>query len=609
MPRASTSRTRPPPLRRSLRHTGQSQSQSHSQSRLDSELGDQPSWLNSQTPQSQATQGVENSFLSISTAPLPPKYKITLALGQDIVLSDKEEKEAHVRGEELLSDGWRRHNDPEGDLEDLRKRFKRNAHVQSDQPISNRHSTQLNADVLWYTAGLRFPCVCSLNRLKYAYTPSSLPPITTRLSHLNASVDEANVAREIVDIPEWFSLSDDIDLDPSLDTIESFEITWNIKPPLPSSSQISDTGTAVDNSPNARQIEESRWRKGKFRAIEEPLLPLPPPNGTKLRNGEGNVETLGIILPPSDEMQMDVAKKLNGWEEESKRRKAYWRRLIRDDDGFGKIWNFLPLPYNHSSRYLPKPTKKIKIIPIPKYNLPRTYSTFEHPFHPALLRYISIAPFARVYWLLPIHGPILIPTLNHPMTSNLYPNATIPSSGMLCDTLLATVSTKSAKPIPINWTSTLLLNFIEHYLYPLYMDDNRPFGIISYVFSGPKPDPFIDLPTPPIVQSHAHLPTPINGEEKQREREKYSQDQMHNSCTSKPVRAESGDHLRIYCNAKYALELRTWLHNVKIPAVSISSKSAVQDGLPAINEQETMRIFYKTRLTLVGEKGEVLIVA
>jgi hypothetical protein len=30
------------------------------------------------------------------------------------------------------------------------------------------------------------------------------------------------------------------------------------------------------------------------------------------------------------------------WAEESKRRKSYWRRIIRSDESYGRIWSILP---------------------------------------------------------------------------------------------------------------------------------------------------------------------------------------------------------------------------------------------------------------------------
>ena len=140
----------------------------------------------------------------------------------------------------------------------------------------------------------------------------------------------------------------------------------------------------------------------------------------------------------------------------------------------------------------------------------------------------------------------------------------------------------------VDLTDTLLQHFWTSFLVPLQLNPSRPFGQLSVRLSGPKPDPFIDLPLPP--------PFP----EKDGRR---------------PVRVEAGDHMRLYVDAKYALKLRTWLRGVEVerrhlisnvPGMDMSDAKASDkaEGL-----EDIIKPFSKVRLALVDMLGEVLIVA
>jgi len=65
----------------------------------------------------------------------------------------------------------------------------------------------------------------------------------------------------------------------------------------------------------------------------------------------------------------------------------------------------------------------------------------------------------------------------------------------------------------------------------------------------------------------------------------------------RPVRVETGDHIRVYCNAKHALALRTWFHGIEVDRGSIQSGEGI------------LKLFHRVRLVLVGERGEALVVA
>ncbi|WVQ63107.1 uncharacterized protein L199_001258 [Kwoniella botswanensis] len=600
MPRVSSSKSNS--KRRSSRLATQSQSQSQS------EFDNSPSWLDPQSQsqsQSQSQQiQIDNSFLSISTASLPPKYSIKLALPVDTKLFSNEEKEYRVKGEEFLHDGWRRLDQPEGKLMSLRRKAKRIVSLPGHQASllgNNQQKQKEDAEdqIFWYNAGMKFPCVCSLTKYNHSYTYTTKPPQSTELQALNITDCEGPViAEDPKDLPGWYVGTDPIDLEPSLDHIKEFKITWNTAhPPFSAeyASQMSNPETVYEGSPTNVDLEKenNRLRKGKFKAIEvEPLLPL-------FLNGEGdkmNQTRHDVLLPPIVTANRDIDEE-KIWEEELKRRKAYWRKMIRDDDAFGRMWGIIPYPCTYPSRYLPPPITRKK-IKIPPYNLPRTYHSLSHPFHPNLPEYIQSEGSRRVYWLIPIHGPIYIPNLNHPLTENIYPGQVVPTKGELVDQIPDAAKDKD-KSKKIFWTSSSLLSLIQQFLHPLYMDDQRPFGVLGYTFSGAKPDPFLEIPY--------HSSTNTDDFET---RKKHNDNNVGFIDKHKMVKPECGDHLRIYCNLRYSLELRTWLHNVKIPIPNSNNNNDEKEkGEEEEKESKSVRIFYKTRLTLVGDKGEVLMVA
>ncbi len=118
---------------------------------------------------------------------------------------------------------------------------------------------------------------------------------------------------------------------------------------------------------------------------------------------------------------------------------------------------------------------------------------------------------------------------------------------------------------------------MSSFLIPLHQRDDQPFGAISIRLSGPKPDPFIAFTPPPPLVSHQHTPPGKQG--------------------TTPARVDAGDHVRVYCDARYALGLRTWLYGIEVDRAVIKAGTGM------------FRPFDKVRLVLAGERGEVLIVA
>jgi len=241
----------------------------------------------------------------------------------------------------------------------------------------------------------------------------------------------------------------------------------------------------------------------------------------------------------------------------------------------------------------------------PDYNLFRKYHSIAHSYHPDLHRYTTRNPYGRVYWLIPIHGPVIVPHLNDDVLTS--PIATtedaipIPSSATFAVKTPHTPRTKGRtnRPAPIPWTASLLDHFIQSFLLPLRR--SRVYGL-SIVFSAPKPDPFIALLPPPQLIEHAHSMKPGSNRKAEIEKENATTGVPpleEHSASGRPVRVEAGDHMRIYCDAREALSLRTWLHGIHV------------DGQPGQggNGEKGRRLFDKVRLCLIGEKGEVLIVA
>lgn len=281
-----------------------------------------------------------------------------------------------------------------------------------------------------------------------------------------------------------------------------------------------------------------------------------------------------------------------------------------------------------------------------------------------------------MYWLIPVHGPVVVQGVNtlpepqpRPSTraaskSDSPEDASIilsqfndtqssslgiPSVPIPSQATLSSVRPKvdlRTRPAPLAWTPALVRHFWTDFVLPLQTDPVLPLGNISLAVSGPKPDPFIALKPPKPLKRHMHA------------------GKAEHTLEIPPVRVEAGDHIRLYCDAKHALRLRTWLYGIEVDMESLVRESrsgtrgeaaagkavaAASDGrgtatglvakandlrravllsrqnagesAPAGAGQESaaaprmekskklVKLFDKVRLTLVGPRGEVLIVA
>jgi hypothetical protein len=180
----------------------------------------------------------------------------------------------------------------------------------------------------------------------------------------------------------------------------------------------------------------------------------------------------------------------------------------------------------------------------------------------------------------------------------------IPSSATFhLDMPAPLVSGKVSRPAFISWTGPLLNHFVQSFLVPLRQ--SRLFGL-SIAFSGPKPDPFIALIPAAPLRKHLNAGKPHLKDDNEM---KHGIDNTASSAvhetqrSSRPVRVEAGDHVRVYCDASEALSLRTWLHGIHVDLDGEAAAGA------ASKSSKGRRLFDKVRLCLIGQRGEVLIVA
>lgn len=370
--------------------------------------------------------------------------------------------------------------------------------------------------------------------------------------------------------------------------------------------------------------------------------------------------------------------------------------------------------------------------PPPNFVLPRALAQvppIPHPFHPDLIGYMTKYPTARVYWVIPVNGPVVVRGVNDHdlpgsatskkantrMHSPAAVDTSVQPAGMgskrelldsakhpLCPSTAHLAQSDDlpsvhplARPFPLLWTPTTLLLFWQR-LCSVQEDASRMFGGLSVVLSGPKPDPYLDLPLPSTMMSETATrgaSGTINPIGPKRHRGVLGRVAGATSTTTnvakthtdidvrartadavlnakphterhRPVLPECGDHIRIYLEAQYALSFRSWLHAVQLDDPHLSAVG--QDRAPGTEDGDEgrggpvgqartqagprpnlvpmsstigptisttgvtgtagtvgfeggskrvkeavgkVRRFNKVRMTLVGDRGEVLVVA
>lgn len=397
--------------------------------------------------------------------------------------------------------------------------------------------------------------------------------------------------------------------------MDEFETDWKNVPPAP--------------LPPPPPVEISRndvtdeWER----------LPVQPARSPQLEAGPSRQPTTTKKASESLLQPQIISPILNTDASEiSKQYKRWWRKEVHSDPSYGLMFSILPTPHSQPPpRKAPQRRSSSERLVYP-YKLPRAYYTFpdSHPYHPDISYYCFKRPMARVYWVIPIHGPVLIPGVNHPIdlavqngseevgdtrlkglipssatfapssSSPSAPVQPIPSSSSI--PFSPSVSETHLQPQPsaatIHWTPPKLSWFLQKWVRESWADDPRGwFGSLSWTLAGPSVSNWISLPeTPRELGSHVCV------------RSSTAKDGETSKCERKAVKPQMGDHLRMYCDAERALELRLFISKAWVPTRDFSG----QDRKLSEEEEAGLdkeRIMGKVRLCLVGDRGEALVVA
>lgn len=384
------------------------------------------------------------------------------------------------------------------------------------------------------------------------------------------------------DVLPWSTEEDaEAELDAALDLLDDFECQWKYAEPWPRRGKgkgrappPSSSADSSQQSPAAfftqRSLSSPRPRRLQFDAStscdsvlldDEPPSPQPHPPLRSSPRPPARAETQ--TPPPSSAIStptVDDSPLPDDYVEDARLRRAWWRDRA---NGFGAFWSSIQR-ITYPSPSSPADKRRRRSARDDAYRIARNMDDFAHPFHPDVAHYCAKAK-ARVYWLIPIHGPVIVPGLQDPVSD---PAARPWASGAEFAQAHTPPESPLSKPRQLQWTPALLNLFLKTRFEPAWMDTERPYGPLHLTFSGPKPDPYLALRPPQLLTTHQHVPWGKEGRA--------------------PVRVEAGDHMRIYCDAARAMSFRTWLHWWQV---------------------EGERPFDKARFALIGPRGEVLVVA
>lgn len=219
-----------------------------------------------------------------------------------------------------------------------------------------------------------------------------------------------------------------------------------------------------------------------------------------------------------------------------------------------------------------------------------------HPFHPDVRRYCRRSG-ARVHWVVPVHGPVVLPGWGDPIAGGRTPFTSRgeingegvpdstegverkkPEGGKGGGEGEAEDGRRKEKARPVLWTPALLAEFAAALV---QLQHEGRYGRLRIAPSGPTPDPFLPASRSVVPARHAH----VRNRRRPRGADGAEPPVLAAPDEHPPVGVECGDHLRLYVDAHRALSLRTWLAHW-------------HDGHLA-----------KCRLALVAPSGECLIVA
>ncbi|KAJ9102296.1 hypothetical protein QFC20_004989 [Naganishia adeliensis] len=251
-----------------------------------------------------------------------------------------------------------------------------------------------------------------------------------------------------------------------------------------------------------------------------------------------------------------------------------------------------------------------------------------HPFHPDLRHYIATEPDTHVTWLIPILGSVIVtlpdelPAKFRPspgyfaLTSDEYRETQKRrqrASSFGASTAAGTTSRSQVRPLV--WTKELLREFWEKFT---KMRRVGRFGPISLALVSEETSRS-NRPDDELLETHQCLPF----------------NSVSNRTSTKPVRPEMGDHIKVGCNLRYTMAVRCLLKDIQLGGEPTSRSRSPADNVGDTAPRETRASsksdmarragdtlsvtsnavkarkeepFRGVMLCLVGTRGEVLLV-
>lgn len=370
----------------------------------------------------------------------------------------------------------------------------------------------------WRTATLAFACTCELKGRSEQLTAGNLAQNPRAwVSH----PPELGLGSGRLEHPEWCTdLS--VELDTEQDDLPEFEPLWRAPPPLAPA----------------------------LPPVPPPVAPAPSRLLTRLSSPADRSGRSSSLPSATQRAAPDVSA-----------RRAWWRATISADPRYGLMDTVLASEY--ATPYVPTAPRTDD-----EWKLPKRLAQQRHPFHPDVGHYLRRSG-ARVHWVVPVHGPVVVPGWGDPVAGGRTPFTSRGEMDAEAPAEREQEQEQSEKARPLRWTPDLLRAFV-HALVALQHDGR--YGRLRVAPSGPKPDPFLrgnGKGAGRVPAAHSFVP----------KRCRPGAEHV------PPAGVECGDHVRLYVDAHKALSLRTWL-----------------------NHWDGGRLA-RCRLALVAPSGECLIVA
>ncbi|ODN82649.1 hypothetical protein L202_00946 [Cryptococcus amylolentus CBS 6039] len=477
----------------------------------------------------------QQTAISLASLPDPEQLTIRIALPQGTSLDETEAGDWYVAGEEVLVEAMRK--EKEGVME---RRGWNGKGKGKGKPLEE--------NVMWLSAPLVHPCICSVEAYAKRYTLAHSPPQHRTLPPLPPHPKPSHIPKVGANLSGW-TQGLDKDLDMTLDEMEEFEECWTAMPaqiaPLP----------VVE-----KDVQDDWERLLPARDLSAPSrMASPPPRAGATATAQVDGKSQGSEASVSMEL---------GREDVAKRRSAWWREQYASDPVYGRVDKIIK-PHSRGPLIHQK-YPQTALVPL--YTPPSQLSTWPyHPYHPNLDHYIQKRPWARVCWVIPVHGPVHIPGINDPLepfvppvsaaggspkNAPTIPRQLIPSSGVLALDSASLVAKKGQSASTIYWTPQRLKYLIQQWLIPSWQDDTKGcFGPLSWAVQSGN----LDWWSRRDVR-----------EGRRREGEGLHVEVPDATAGKKSVKAEMGDCLKIWCDARRALSLRMAICRTWVPAEDYS---------------------------------------